>query len=399
MPQMVLPQTPAPGMQKDASTAKSGSGREPDGESRYESVSRAEQKRVDRQKTERRDEARPPENRRDTAAPDDKNSSATASSDKPTSQSKAENGSDTADTGSADVTGTADQVSSEAVDQMDVTSTPLTFAELQALLVPGAAASGTTTATTTAKMPESLTPLMPANGSLNGALNGVISGKPGQPAQGTPGLSPGLQLTEAMTAVLGSESAKPAEPTSLVASGRFQSALEVAGQQTANANAAKLSADAAVPLKSYATSIDTPVGNAEWGDKLVGKLSWLTARNMSVAEIHLTPPDMGPMEVKVRVQNDQANITVHSANPVVRDQLEQNSQRLRDMLGEQGLNLSRFDVSDSPQQRGGEQGPGEDQGRSSGGNSDTLAEVDANDADMQAGSLDLSWKGEVDIFA
>ena len=182
----------------------------------------------------------------------------------------------------------------------------------------------------------------------------------------------------------------------LSAGARNQSAFELAPLHLAAQGAAKLSAETAVPLRAYATSIDVPVGHAEWGDKLVGKLSWLTARNLSVAEIHLTPPDMGPMEVKVRVQNDQANITVHSANPVVRDQLELHSHRLRDMLSEQGMSLAQFDVSDqSGNQTGGHDA---DQGdHAQGGRGPALGE--ATDGLVDTGHLDLSWKGEVDIFA
>ncbi|MBW7470365.1 flagellar hook-length control protein FliK [Marinobacter sp. F4218] len=398
MPQMVLPQTPAPGMQKDANATRPGSGREPNGESRYESVSRAEQERLDRQKTERRDEARAGD-KHAAGAPGKagKDRQSTASSEQaPHSKPEAPTRTEKAVAGKAETSESA-----EAVSDMDVTSTPLTFSELQALLIPAAgqaemAAPGLSSNTN--GVPQALNPLMPAGG----PLNGVIAGKAGQagPAgQAAPGITAGLQLSEALAATLGSESGRPADPTSLVASGRFHSALEVAGQQAANAGAAKLTAETAVPLKSYATSIDTPVGHAEWGDKLVGKLSWLTARNMSVAEIHLTPPDMGPMEVKVRVQNEQANITVHTTNPVVREQLEQQSHRLRDMLGDQGLNLARFEVSDSPQQRGGEQGAGEDQGGKPGNHVSNQAVSEVDEADVQAGSLDLSWKGEVDIFA
>ena len=110
--------------------------------------------------------------------------------------------------------------------------------------------------------------------------------------------------------------------------------METAAQQAAQPG--KLAADANIPLRGYTTSVDVPVGQAEWGDNK-GKLSWLTARNMSVAEIHLTPPDMGPMEVKVKVHNDQASVTVHAANPVVREQPEQHRHRLRDMLGRTGV--------------------------------------------------------------
>jgi flagellar hook-length control protein FliK len=119
---------------------------------------------------------------------------------------------------------------------------------------------------------------------------------------------------------------------------------------------------------------------------------------MSVAEIHLTPPDMGPMEVKVRVQNDQANITVHAANPVVREQLELHSHRLRDMLGEQGLGLGQFDVSDQPGRQASEQSAEEGNGSgTANGRSDGLAE--SGEAPLGTGQLDLGWRGEVDVFA
>ena len=55
MTQMVLPQTPAPGAQKDAGAPKPGSARDSGAdESRYESVSRAEQKRLDNRQADAR---------------------------------------------------------------------------------------------------------------------------------------------------------------------------------------------------------------------------------------------------------------------------------------------------------------------------------------------------------
>ena len=104
------------------------------------------------------------------------------------------------------------------------------------------------------------------------------------------------------------------------------------------------------------------------------------------------------MEVRVRVQNDQATVTVHAANPVVRDQLELHSHRLRDMLGEQGLALAQFDVSDNSQNQPGEQGAGDGEASSSGSGT-TLSAAEVGEADTHVGSLDLSWNGAVDIFA
>jgi flagellar hook-length control protein FliK len=123
---------------------------------------------------------------------------------------------------------------------------------------------------------------------------------------------------------------------------------------------------------------------------------------MSMAEIHLSPADLGPMEVKVRMHNDQASITVHAANPMVRDQLEQHSHRLRDMLSEQGVSLERFDVSDQSRQQPGEQGSdgaNGDGGQGNRGGDGRASELVGQDAILAGGQLDLSWRGELDVFA
>ena len=157
-------------------------------------------------------------------------------------------------------------------------------------------------------------------------------------------------------------------------------------------------ADPQALMRSYSTSVDVPVGAGEWGEKVMGKLAWLTASQMQVAEIHVTPPDMGPLEVRVQVQNDQAAVTVHATTPAVREQLELHGHRLRDMLSEHGLTLEGFDVSDSPgREASDQQGDGES-GRGAEGalaSADTLDESEA----LESGELDLSWKGELDLYA
>lgn len=399
MPQMVLPQAPAPGIQKDAGPTRSGSSRDPaERTSDFESVSRAEQKRLDRQKAEQKDSA---DNNANASATDEARPAKSDSGEgKPASETEVAGKGDAEAVQSSDA---ADPKAAEAeetgeVAGEDATALPLTFAELQAWLSPKAGGSGETGLLAAAPSAGS-----PVAVGLSGqqAAPGValFNGLPGQADKLPAGVKTDATVTEAVKAAALTDLGGNADPDTALTSGRFQSALDLASQQGASGTnaAAKLTAETAGSLKSYATSIDVPVGHAEWGDKLVGKLSWLTARNMSVAEIHLTPPDMGPMEVKVRVHNEQANITVHSANPMVRDQLEPHSHRLCDMLGEQGLSLAGFDVSDSPRQHAGDQGASD--GGGSGGRASSLADADASDDQPNSGHLDLSWKGEVDIFA
>ena len=154
-------------------------------------------------------------------------------------------------------------------------------------------------------------------------------------------------------------------------------------------------------MKNYSTSVDVPVGADEWGEKVMGKLAWLTASQMSVAEIHITPPDMGPLEVRVQVQNDQAAVTVHATTPAVREQLELHGHRLRDMLNEQGLSLAGFDVSDSPGREAmDQQGEGDSSGDGGSGQGVIAASEETADQDMvETGELDLSWKGQLDLYA
>ncbi|RBW50043.1 flagellar hook-length control protein FliK [Marinobacter sp. F3R11] len=374
MAQMVFPQTSVPGIQSDSGALKSDSGRDNDiGESRYESVSRAEQKRLDRRQAESRnaekeDSAQPasqPASARQSGGPDKANKNTSAVKDEAAAKGVAEK-----------------EPTAELSPEMEATATPLTFAELQALLLP--ATGEGVLAGSNANNP-SIIQSAELFAGISGAKVGI---------DGTMG---GLQLTESLLPTAGEKNSALGS-SGLLTGTRLDGAMELVSAQNTSNSAGKLAADAQVPLRSYATSVDVPVNHAEWGDKLMGKLSWLTAKNLSVAEIHLTPPDMGPMEVRVRVHNDQANITVHAANPVVRDQLELHSHRLRDMLGEQGLSLAQFDVSDNAQNQRGEQGTGESDGSSSDAGTE-LAGAESGDLEAQAGSLDLSWNGAVDIFA
>lgn len=94
------------------------------------------------------------------------------------------------------------------------------------------------------------------------------------------------------------------------------------------------------------TAVSVPVGQPQWSQAVGDKVLWLAAQNVSAAEIRLDPPDLGPMSVKVSVNQDQATVSFTSPHPVVREVLDQQLNRLREMFAEQGLNLVNVDVSD-----------------------------------------------------
>lgn len=397
MSQMVLPQTTPQGPKSDNGAKPASGSREKSGDSEFDSVSRAEQQRLDQKQADKRNQARTDEFARNEQARQEKNNDRRPDDRKETSAARESTNEgnnrsapeDLESTVRADAASRAEEVAPED-------AIPLTFAGLQGFLMPSEGNAGHIAAGKNSGQlgGNAMMPGVQAFAGIMSGLPGAGGSKPGQGSGQGAGAGVGLALTEALMAGVAADATRTQETPSVQGAMRFQAAAELASQQVANPNSAKLPAEAAA-LRGYTTSIDVPVTHSEWGDKLVGKLTWLTARNMSVAEIHLTPPDMGPMEVRVQVQQEQANITVHSANPAVRDQLELHSHRLRDMLSEQGLSLEQFDVSDSPQQQAGEEGSGEQGGQGSGG----LADAGPEDQERSSGSLDLSWKGEVDVFA
>ncbi|WP_062067033.1 flagellar hook-length control protein FliK [Cellvibrio sp. OA-2007] len=94
------------------------------------------------------------------------------------------------------------------------------------------------------------------------------------------------------------------------------------------------------------TGVPVTVGSPQWSQAVGDKVLWLAAQNVSAAEIRLDPPELGPMQVKVSVNQDQASVTFSSPHPAVREALDQQLNRLREMFSEQGLNLVNVDVSD-----------------------------------------------------
>lgn len=94
------------------------------------------------------------------------------------------------------------------------------------------------------------------------------------------------------------------------------------------------------------TGVPVTVGTPQWSQAVGDKVLWLAAQNVSAAEIRLDPPELGPMQVRVSINQDQASVTFTSPHPVVREALDQQLNRLREMFSEQGLNLVNVDVSD-----------------------------------------------------
>lgn len=97
--------------------------------------------------------------------------------------------------------------------------------------------------------------------------------------------------------------------------------------------------------------IATPVGESRWGDAVAQRVGLMLGRQEQKIEMQLTPPNLGPMEVRLNLAQDQASVVFSSQNAAVREALAAAMPRLTTLLADQGFTLTNVQVaSDSLQQ-------------------------------------------------
>jgi len=85
-----------------------------------------------------------------------------------------------------------------------------------------------------------------------------------------------------------------------------------------------------------------------WGRVLGHQLSWLVNNRLQQAQIRVNPPQLGPLEIRMSLHQNQTNVTFLCHDPVVREAIESTIPRLREMLDSQGVSLNQAQVSDQP---------------------------------------------------
>ncbi len=99
-------------------------------------------------------------------------------------------------------------------------------------------------------------------------------------------------------------------------------------------------------LSSMLPAITVPLAQPGWDQALGQRVQWLVGQQMQGAELRITPPHLGPLEVRISIgQDQQTTINFTSPHGVVRDAIEAALPRLRDMLGDTGMNQVNVNVS------------------------------------------------------
>ncbi|MCP3668497.1 MAG: hypothetical protein GY696_39445 [Gammaproteobacteria bacterium] len=93
------------------------------------------------------------------------------------------------------------------------------------------------------------------------------------------------------------------------------------------------------------TAVTVPPGSQGWDQAVGDRVMWMVGRQIQSATLKITPRNMGPIEIQVAVQNDQANVSFLAHQAGVREALEAAIPRLREMFSEQNMQLLNVDVS------------------------------------------------------
>lgn len=124
------------------------------------------------------------------------------------------------------------------------------------------------------------------------------------------------------------------------------------------------------------SQIATPFGNERWQNAMNQHVMNMVGSGDDVASLTLSPPDLGPIQVVLKVDNQSVNTSFITDNPLVRQALEDGMQDLRDRMQSQGLQLGQTFVGDGQQaQQHFEQQTSRQGGQSAGTASETDAVV------------------------
>lgn len=97
-------------------------------------------------------------------------------------------------------------------------------------------------------------------------------------------------------------------------------------------------------------SIPLPVKHPQWGQALGQRVVYMANSQLQQAQITLNPEKLGPIQIKLHMDRDQQiQVSLNAQHGTTKEAMEAAIPRLREMLEQNGVNLSSVDVGDFSQ--------------------------------------------------
>ena len=140
-------------------------------------------------------------------------------------------------------------------------------------------------------------------------------------------------------------------------------------------------------------NLNVPLHQPGWDHALGSRVRWMASQGVQVAELRLSPPNLGPLEVRLQVDGDRTHINILAPHAATREAVEAALPRLREMFAESGMNLGDVNVRQENTGRGGSGHEGDaDHAGADAGDAESKLEA------TREGGVSLS-QGLVDYYA
>jgi flagellar hook-length control protein FliK len=150
----------------------------------------------------------------------------------------------------------------------------------------------------------------------------------------------GLQQNVALQLNVAQNSAQP----SSVQPNLAQQAGAIAATMP-SALAATAATGPALVQAGSSNAMNTSPGKSGWDQAISQKMMWMVGGGVQSATLTLNPPDLGPLQVVINVNNDMVEANFMSDNADVRQALQDGLSNLRDKMNEAGIQLGQTNVS------------------------------------------------------
>ena len=151
-----------------------------------------------------------------------------------------------------------------------------------------------------------------------------------------------------------------------------------------------------MPASLVPTHVESPAWSRDFGQHVIR----LAVDGQPAAEIHLNPPDWGPIRVTIELKGDQATLQFSAEHAQTREALESSMPRLREIFSAGGVDLLDASVASQSffQHPSGSQERAFDQSKAAKGSGQSLTIADAEPAALLP-SRPLPGTSRVDLFA
>lgn len=105
-----------------------------------------------------------------------------------------------------------------------------------------------------------------------------------------------------------------------------------------------LSSAPAAPQTPVNTQLNAPFGSPQWQDALGQQIMMFSRNGQQSAELRLNPQELGSIQISLKIDDNQAQIHLVSANSQVRSALEAALPHLRNAMAESGISLGQSSV-------------------------------------------------------